>query len=96
MLAGLGRGGAEDLVVERSGGFGGLVLRGSFAWDQLSPEQRGAVEACLGGSTGSGGPAGADRFVYQLRWGGREATVQEQELPAPLQPLTRRLALASI
>lgn len=77
------------LHVERSGGFGGLVVRASVAMGDLSSEERRAVEECF--RPRPSGPSGPDRFVYRLRLGRREAVVQEGHLPSGLEPLLERL-----
>jgi hypothetical protein len=83
------------LEIERSGGFGGLLLRGSFEVAQLSPRQRAALEAVLGRTMRASGPAelsGPDRFTYQVRLGDQEVLVPEAELPEPLRPLVQGLS----
>jgi hypothetical protein len=82
-------GDAATLEIERSGGFGGMTLRASVPLAQLSPRERAAVEECLRHPSAS--PAGPDRFVYRFRVDGREADVQEERLPADLEPLLDRL-----
>jgi hypothetical protein len=82
------------LEIERSGGFGGLLLRGSFEVAGLSPRQRAAVEACFQRfrqGTGPVEPSGPDRFLYQVKLGDQEVWVPEPELPEPLRPLVQGL-----
>ncbi|HSR21984.1 MAG TPA: protealysin inhibitor emfourin [Candidatus Eisenbacteria bacterium] len=78
------------LQIERSGGFGGLTLRASVPLVEVRPEERAAIEECFGHPPTP--PSGPDRFVYRFRIQDREATVQEDRLPAGLQPLLDRLA----
>ena len=83
------------LEIERSGGFGGLLLRGSFEVAQLSPRQRAALDAVFERSQHVSGPAepsGPDRFLYQVKLGDQEALVPEPELPEPLRPLVQGLS----
>ena len=86
-----GAAGAEDnLEVERSGGFGGLTLRARVPLADLESGERAAIEQRLGRAPSA--PSGPDRFVYRFRMHGREAVVQEDLLPAELQPLLDRLS----
>jgi hypothetical protein len=86
-----GAAGAEDnLDVERSGGFGGLTLRASIPVSALESRERAAIEQRLGRPPSA--PSGPDRFVYRFRIHGREAVVQEDLVPAELQPLLDRLS----
>jgi hypothetical protein len=85
-----GPGAAGELDVERSGGFGGLVVRGRVPLATLTDDQRSAVEALF--LRPPGPPAGPDRFVYVLRMDGRQAVVQEGRVPRELQPLLERLS----
>jgi hypothetical protein len=82
-------GDGETLEVERSGGFGGLTLRASIPLTQLTPRELAAVEQCLRHPPAP--PSGPDRFVYRLRVDGREADVQEDQVPVELQALLDRL-----
>lgn len=67
--------------------------------DSLNDEQRAAVEESLrptgtregGTGVGPAAPAGADRFVYRLRLGAREALIQEPQLAEALRPLMDHL-----
>lgn len=88
-----GRGTDADgvLDVERSGGVGGLKLHGRVGLAELSAAERQALDAAL--ATPAAPPSGPDRFVYRLRAGGREATLQETDVPPILEPLLRRLAV---
>lgn len=78
------------LDVVRSGGFGGLTLHASVPLAELGPEERAAIEECFRHPPAAA--AGPDRFVYRFRMHDREAAVQEDRLPAGLQPLLDRLA----
>ena len=80
----------EQLEVERSGGFGGLRLRASVPLSTLEPRERTAIEHLLGRPPSA--PSGPDRFVYRFRMHGRQAVVQEDRVPAELQPLLDHLA----
>jgi len=80
----------ETLHVERSGGFGGLTLRATVPLSELGPDERTAIEECFQHPPSP--PSGPDRFVYRFRAHGREALVQEDALPAELQPLVERLS----
>lgn len=79
----------ERLEVERSGGFAGLTVRASVALAELSPGERAALEECF--RLGPAPPSGPDRFVYRFRLGGRQAEVQEDQVPAGLASLIDRL-----
>jgi hypothetical protein len=86
-----GAAGSEDqLDVERSGGFGGLTLHASVPVSALESPERAAIEQRLGSAPSP--PSGPDRFVYRFRMHGREAVVQEDTVPAELQPLLDRLS----
>ncbi len=80
----------ETLVIERSGGFGGLTVSARVPLAQLSSDERAAIEECFGHP--SAPPSGPDRFVYRFRAHGRDVTVQEDALPVELQALLDRLA----
>jgi hypothetical protein len=83
------------LEIERSGGFGGLLLRGSFEVALLSPQQRAALHACFDSSRSGSGPAepsAPDRFLYQVKLGDQEVWVPERDLPETLRPLVRNLS----
>jgi hypothetical protein len=86
-----GAAGAEEhLEVERSGGFGGRTLRASVPLTALETGERAAIERRLGRPPSP--PSGPDRFVYRFRMHGHEAVVQEDMVPAELQPLLDRLS----
>ena len=86
-----GAAGEEDqLDVERSGGFGGLTLHASVPLAELESGERAAIEQRLGRPPSA--PSGPDRFVYRFRMRGREAVLQEDKVPAELQPLLDRLS----
>ncbi len=84
--------GGEQLRLERSGGFAGLLLRASFPYSQLSESERGAVKLCFerwpGSEPGAGQP---DRFCYRLELAERSALVPEAHWPEALQALLTAL-----
>jgi hypothetical protein len=80
----------QRLDIERSGGFGGLTLHASVPLAELAPRERAAIDACF--RLPPTPPSGPDRFVYRFRLRDRETAVQEDRLPAELQPLLDRLA----
>jgi len=80
----------ENLDVERSGGFGGLTVRASVPVSELESGERLAIEQRPGRPPSP--PSGPDRFVYRFRMHGHEAVVQEDMVPAELQPLLDRLS----
>jgi hypothetical protein len=80
-----------ELELERSGGFGGLTLRAVVPFSRLTPAERDAVQASL--SSPPHRRHRPDRFEYRLRLGGREAVIEEEDLPSVLRPLLRRLDL---
>jgi hypothetical protein len=82
--------GAEDLVVERSGGFAGMTQQARVPLADLSDRERAALQESFRQPPSP--PPGPDRFVYRLRARGREALVQEDRVPPGLQPLLARLA----
>ncbi len=75
--------------IERSGGFGGLTLHASVGEEQLTPGERAALERFL--SQPPRPPSGPDRFVYRISLRGRQAIVQEDEIPPELRSLLERL-----
>jgi hypothetical protein len=87
------------LVVERTGGFAGLKRRGERNGEDLSPEQRAALDQLVAASDQEksagkqpGGVAqqdpGADRFTYRLEIqdenGTRSITLPESRMPTEL------------
>jgi hypothetical protein len=87
------------LVVERTGGFAGLKRRGERNGEDLSPDQRAALDQLVAASDQEknagkppGGPAeqdpGADRFTYRLEIqdenGTRSITLPESRMPTEL------------
>jgi hypothetical protein len=77
------------IVVERSGGFAGLVRRGEKDLAALLPEQQAALQKVLEeGATPDSPPAGADRFVFKIEiedeHGVRSLTIPETKMPACL------------
>jgi hypothetical protein len=85
-----GAAGADDnLDVERSGGFAGRTVHASVRVSELESGERAAIEQHLDRPPSA--PSGPDRFVYRFRMHGREAVVQEDMVPAELQPLLDRL-----
>ena len=83
------------LVVERTGGFMGLRRRGERNVEDLSPEQRAALDKVLKeseqaapGRTTAQDP-GADRFTYRLEVqdekGTKSITLTESRMPKELE-----------
>ncbi len=84
--------GGEQLRLERSGGFAGLLLRASFQYSELSESERGAVELCFERWPGRDPAAGQpDRFCYHLELAERSALVPEVDWPEALQALLTAL-----
>ena len=86
------------VTVTRSGGLGGLTLRGELDTTTLSPAERAAAEAAFtrlpAGSRTP--PAGPDRFQYDIAvttddGATRRATVHEPDVPAELRDLLERV-----
>lgn len=78
----------DELLLERSGGFAGLVLRASFSFSELSSPERNAVKACFErwpGKTPSVGEP--DRFCFRLELAERTAVVPEAHWPGSLKRL---------
>ena len=81
------------LVIERSGGFAGLKRRSERDGQDLSPEQRAALDqvvkeyAAPGAQPATQDP-GADRFTYQLEIqdenGTKSITLPESKMPSEL------------
>ncbi len=82
--------GAGQLHVERSGGFAGLTQHATVPLDELSSDERAALEESF--ERPSEPPPGPDRFVYRFRMPGREATVQEHQVTPALLGLLDRLS----
>ena len=77
------------IVVERSGGFAGIIRRGETDSSALSPEQQKALQELLDKGTPSASrQMGADRFTYKIEVrdesGCRSLTVPEAMMPASL------------
>jgi hypothetical protein len=77
------------IIVERSGGFAGLVRRGEKDLAALLPEQLAALQKLLQeGAPPNGPPGGADRFIFKIELedehGVRSLTVPEAKMPACL------------
>lgn len=79
-----------ELELERSGGFAGMTVHASVPLAQLSHQEQSAVTQLLDGRPRA--PSGPDRFVYRLKLNGREALVQEDQVPQTLKPLLDRLS----
>jgi len=75
------------LIVERSGGFAGMIRRGEQDLATLSPEQQAALQKLLREPPVSTQP-GADRFTYRIEvqdeHGTRRLTIPETLMPASL------------
>lgn len=80
----------ERLELERSGGFAGMTMHASVPLANLDRKEEAAVEELL--RTSPRPPSGPDRFVYRLMMRGREAFVQEDQVPQALKPLLDRLS----
>ncbi|WP_036260949.1 protealysin inhibitor emfourin [Methylocapsa aurea] len=87
------------IIVERSGGFAGAILRGERDGAALSPEQRQALERMLDEAPprvppGTGPELQADRFVYKVEMqdetGVRVMTVPEARMPPCLAGIAAR------
>jgi hypothetical protein len=81
----------DQLELERSGGFAGLTLRALVPFEELSQPQRAAVDDSL--SSPPRRHPQPDRFQYQLRVGERRVVLEEDDFPAVLRPLLRRLSV---
>jgi hypothetical protein len=77
------------LIVERSGGFAGMIRHGERALSALSAEQREALKKLLdAGAALASTQMGADRFSYKIEvqdeHGTQSLTVPEALMPASL------------
>jgi Emfourin len=77
------------VIVERSGGFAGIIRRGEKELSALSPEQQTALQKLLdNGALPASTQMGADRFIYKIEvqdvHGSRTLTVPEALMPANL------------
>jgi hypothetical protein len=77
------------VIVERSGGFAGIIRRGEKELSALSPEQQTALQKLLDkGAPPASAQTGADRFTYKIEvqdeHGSRSLTVPESLMPASL------------
>jgi hypothetical protein len=77
------------IIVERSGGFAGIVRRGEKDLSALSPEQQTALQMLLDkGAPPASTQMGTDRFTYKIEvqdeHGSRSLTVPEALMPANL------------
>ncbi|MGA7386195.1 MAG: protealysin inhibitor emfourin [Methylocella sp.] len=77
------------VIVERSGGFAGIIRRGEKELSALSPEQQTALQELLDkGAPPAATQMGADRFTYKIEvqdgHGSRRLTVPEALMPASL------------
>jgi hypothetical protein len=81
--------------VVRRGGIAGLAVSATVDSAELPADAVAALEQAVRGSGGTG-PAGADRFRYELTVGegvaARRAVLEEHEVPGALAPLLDRLA----
>ena len=82
------------LVVERSGGFAGIVRRGETDLAALLPEQRAALQRLLAaGAAPEAAEAGADRFTFRIEvhddGGVRSLTLPESLMPAWLAAIAK-------
>ncbi len=77
------------VIVERSGGFAGIIRRGEKEFSALSPEQQTAVHKLLDkGAPPASTQMGADRFTYKIEvqdeHGTRSFIFSEALMPASL------------
>ncbi|MGO9848166.1 MAG: protealysin inhibitor emfourin [Methylocella sp.] len=76
------------LIVERSGGFAGMIRRGELDLSALSPEQQAALQKLLEGESPASTQPGADRFTFRIEvqdeHGTRSLTIPEALMPASL------------
>jgi hypothetical protein len=77
------------IIVERSGGFAGIIRRGEKELSALSPEQQAALQKLLdAGAPPAATQTGADRFTYKIEvqdeHGARSFIVPEALMPASL------------
>lgn len=77
------------VIVERSGGFAGMIRRGEKELSALSPEQQTALHTLLDmGTPAASTQMGADRFTYKIEvqdaHGTRSFIVPEALMPASL------------
>lgn len=77
------------VIVERSGGFAGIIRRGEKQFSALSPEQQTAVQMLLDkGAPPVSTQMGADKFTYKIEvqgeQGSRSLTLPESLMPANL------------
>ena len=77
------------IIVERSGGFAGMIRRGEKDLSALSPEQQAALQKLLDkGAPPATTQMGADRFTYKIEvqdeHGSRSFIFPEALMPASL------------
>jgi hypothetical protein len=76
------------VIVERSGGFAGIIRRGEKDLSALSPEQQTALQKLLDEAPPASTQMEADRFTYKIEvqdvHGSRTLTVPEAWMPANL------------
>ena len=76
------------LIVERSGGFAGMIRRGELDLSALSPEQQAALQKLLEEGAPASMQPGADRFTFRIEvqdeHGTRSLTIPEALMPASL------------
>lgn len=74
------------LIIERSGGFAGIVRRGEKELAALLPEQQAALRKLLeAGAPPDSPPTGADRFSFRIEVQD-ERGIRSLTLPEPLMP----------
>jgi emfourin len=84
------------IIVERSGGFAGIIRRGEKDLAALLPEQHAALQKLLAaGAPADARPAGADRFTFRIEvqdeHGTRSLTLPEALMPACLAAIATQL-----
>jgi hypothetical protein len=82
------------VVVERSGGFAGIVRRGEKDLAALLPEQQAALQRLLAaGAPPKAAEAGADRFTFRIEVhdddGVRSLTLPESLIPSWLAAIAK-------
>jgi hypothetical protein len=79
------------LVVERSGGFAGIIRRGERDWGALSPQHRAALKQIMERGSSLPPDTGADRFTYRVEvqdeGGTKQVTVPESAMPQILKDI---------
>ena len=76
------------VIVERSGGFAGIIRRGEKQFSALSPEQQTALQELLDKGAPVSTQMGADKFSYKIEvqgeHGSRSLTLPESLMPTNL------------